>query len=266
MINQCRNEARSRARLWGVVLVVALVHAGTAHAQQSISSASVTGRVTDPSGAALAGARVVAHSLERNQPLQTVSLGRSRFDGLTLVLQSRRSRWGTLRASYTLSTSRDDAGNAFFSAPQDNVDVRADWGRSDNDQRHRVSLGGTTRPMAGIVLASVFSYGSAPPFNIQTGTDRNNDTNANDRPAGVGRNTGEGFDHATLDLRASRAFAVGHGHRVELLVDAFNLLNRTNFMVPNITFGPGLVPPSSFGRPTTAGDPRQVQLGLRWSF
>jgi hypothetical protein len=197
---------------------------------------------------------------------QFQDLGRSRFDGLTVAVHARRGPWGTLRASYTLSKAMDDAGNAFFSSPQDSRDVRADWGRSDNDQRHRLSLSGTTPSLAGVQLAYVFSYTSAPPFNIQTGTDRNNDTNANDRPAGVGRNTGNGFDSKTLDLRLSRPFLFGRGHRVEVLVDAFNVLNRSNFLIPNITFGPGSTPPASFGRPTTAGDPRQVQLGLRWSF
>ncbi len=83
-----------------------------------------------------------------------------------------------------------------------------DWGRSDNDQRHRVVLSGTAPTFKGVQFAYLFSYASAPPFNVQTGTDRNNDTNANDRPPGVGRNTGEGFDSATLDLRVSRSFTI----------------------------------------------------------
>jgi hypothetical protein len=59
------------------------------------------------------------------------------------------------------------------------------------------------------------------------GSDRNNDTNVNDRPPGVGRNTGVGFDFATLDLRLARRFALG-ATRVEAMVEAFNLLNRSN--------------------------------------
>ena len=60
------------------------------------------------------------------------------------------------------------------------------------------------RVVAGFQLSSIFRYGSALPFNIVTGADRNNDTNVNDRPVGVGRNTGEVFDFAALDLRLSR--------------------------------------------------------------
>jgi hypothetical protein len=192
--------------------------------------------------------------------------GRSRYDGVILSLDANGGRWGTLRASYTLSKAMDDAGNAFFSSPQDNADVHADWGRSDNDQRHRVTVSGTAPTLAGVQLAFLFSYASAPPFNIQTGTDRNGDTNANDRPVGVGRNTGLGFDAATLDLRLSRAFTIARRGQVEVMLDAFNVLNRANYLIPNNTWGPGATPRPGFGDATAAGDARQLQVGARWTF
>jgi hypothetical protein len=197
---------------------------------------------------------------------QFQSIGRSRYDGLILGLTSASTRLGTLRLSYTLSRTMDDAGNAFFSSPQDSLDVGADYGRSDNDQRHRLVISGTSPLPAGIQLAYLVNYASAPPFNIQTGGDRNNDTNVNDRPAGVGRNTGEGFDSATFDLRVARTFRVGGAHRVDVMVDAFNLLNRSNFLIPNNIIGTGATPPATFGRPTAAADPRQIQVGVRWAF
>jgi len=203
------------------------------------------------------------------------SIGRSQYDGLTLSLRARGERWGDLRAAYTLGRALDDAGNAFFSAPQDNNDVHADWGPSDNDQRHRVTLSGAVEParlarvshpaLRGWAVSWVYSYASAAPFNVQTGGDRNNDTNANDRPAGVGRNSARGFDSAALDLRIGRRLDVGRT-AVELSVDAFNVLNRVNLLFPNNTFGTGTVPLPSFGRPTAAGDPRQIQFGARVSF
>jgi hypothetical protein len=53
---------------------------------------------------------------------------------------------------------------------------------------------------------------------------------------------------------------------LEALVEAFNVLNRPNYQVPNNTFGPGPSPRLGFGLPGGAADPRQVQLGLRASF
>ena len=197
---------------------------------------------------------------------QFQGIGQSRFDGLILSGQVRGARGSTLRVAYTLSKTMDDAGNAFFSAPQDNANVHDDWGPSDNDQRHRVVVSGSATAGRLFTVAGLFGFSSAPPFNVQTGNDRNNDTNANDRPVGVGRNSARGFDNATLDLRISREFRLPRGHAIEAIADIFNLLNRSNFLIPNNIRGTGVVPPAAFGMPTAAADPRQVQLGLRWSF
>ena len=220
--------------------------------------------------AAEAAARNVAN-LGRPDPTvgnnsQYQSIGRSDYDGLTLALRHTGGRWGSHRASYTLSKALDNAGNAFFSSPQNNFDVDDDYGRSDNDQRHRLVLSGAAEIRWGLELSYIFSAASAPPFNIQTGGDRNGDTTVNDRPAGVARNTGEGFASAALDLRIGRQFAVGRGHSVELTVDGFNVLNQTNYLIPNNVIGTGTTPSPTFGRPTAAGDPRQLQVGARWSF
>jgi hypothetical protein len=54
-----------------------------------------------------------------------------------------------------------------------------------------------------------------------------------------------------------------------VMVEAFNVLNRTNLQIPNNTFGPGIYPINplpAFGQATAAGDPRQIQLGLRFGF
>ena len=200
------------------------------------------------------------------------SLGRARYDALTVSLRRQFTGSFGARLSYTLSKAEDDAGNAFFFSPQDNTDIRAEWGPSDNDQRHRVVMSaaleapdGLPAALRGFKLAGVFSYGSALPFNVLAGTDRNFDTNVNDRPEGVGRNSGRGFSFASLDLRLSRRFAVA-GAAVEVLVEGFNVLDRANYQLPNNTFGPGPLPRAGFGEPTAAADPRQVQLGLRVDF
>lgn len=101
---------------------------------------------------------------------------------------------------------------------------------------------------------------------LERGFDRNDDTNNNDRPIGVGRNTGRGFDLSSLDLRLSKKFTFGETRSLELLVEGFNVLNRSNFTVPNNVYGTGVAPLPSFGRPTQAFDPRQIQLGFRFAF
>jgi hypothetical protein len=206
------------------------------------------------------------------------SSGDSYYNGMTLSLNRRFRRWAGYRLSYTYSKAIDNTGNAFFFTPQDNANLRDERGRSDNDQRHMLALSGTLLVpqsgregglrclVSGLQFAPIFRYGSALPFNIVTGGDRNNDTNANDRPLGIARNAGRGFDFAALDLRLSKTFRLNERFGIETLVESFNTLNRANLQLPNATFGQGLTPLASFGKPTAAADPRQLQFGLRISF
>jgi hypothetical protein len=206
------------------------------------------------------------------------SAGDSYYNGMVVAFNKRAARWASLRVSYTLSKTIDDTGNFFFSTPQNNFDLRDDRGLSDNDQRHRLVVSGTLeaperineagprRLLRGFQLSYIYTYASRLPFNITTGNDRNFDTNNNDRPAGVGRNTGRGFDFASLDLRLSRRFRFTERVWLEVLAEGFNVLNRTNLAIPNNTFGTGTTPQQSFGQPTAAFDPRQFQLGLRLNY
>lgn len=206
------------------------------------------------------------------------SSGDSYYNGMVVAFNKRAAHWASLRVSYTLSKSIDDTGNFFFSTPQDNFNLRDDRGLSDNDQRHRlvvsgtveamerVRVGGPSRLLRGFQLSYIYTYASRLPFNIVTGNDRNFDTNNNDRPAGVGRNTGRGFDFASLDLRLSRRFRFTERLGLEVLAEGFNVLNRSNLAIPNNTFGTGTTPLSSFGQATAAFDPRQFQFGLRLSY
>lgn len=212
------------------------------------------------------------------------SIGDSWFSALTASLETRRAAWGSVRLSYTLSRSEDDAGNAFFQTPQIQNDVLADKGPSDNDQRHRLVVSGTVgdgpsqgvrRALAGFQIGWVYSYGSALPFNIVTGADNNNDTTVNDRPAGVGRNAGrmpcfadiaDTCGTASLDVRLSRPIAFGGARRLDLMLEAFNVFNRANVVNVNNTIGNGATPSATFRQVTAVADMRQLQLGARWSF
>ena len=54
----------------------------------------------------------------------------------------RPAAWGHYRISYTLSKSMNNVGETFFSSPIDPFDLSKDWGRSDDDQRHRLVVNG----------------------------------------------------------------------------------------------------------------------------
>ena len=204
--------------------------------------------------------------------------GDSYYNGMVISFNKWAARWANVRVSYTLSKTADDAGNFFFSTPQNNFNLRDDMGLSDNDQRHRLVISGSfqatpqgkeaglRRVLHGFQLSYIFTYASRLPFNVLLGSDRNFDTNNNDRPVGVGRNTGRGFDFASFDLRIGREFHLTDRVGLRILAEGFNLFNRANFSVPNNTFGTGTTPLPTFGQPTAAFDPRQLQFGLKLSF
>ena len=64
--------------------------------------------------------------------------GDSNYHGLHVTYLQRPRNWSSVRVTYTLSKSMNDLGEAFFSSPTDPTNVMKDWGRSDNDQRHRL--------------------------------------------------------------------------------------------------------------------------------
>lgn len=206
------------------------------------------------------------------------SSGDSYYNGLLVASRARAGRWAEMRLSYTLSKGIDNTGNFFFSSPQDNFNLRGDRGLSDNDQRHRVTATAVlTSPVtrspgllravaANWQLAPLFTYTSRLPFNVLAGTDLNNDTNLNDRPRGLGRNTGRGFDFASLDLRLSRTFPISERWSVQAIAESFNTLNRANAALPNAVFGTALQPRPAFGTATAMNNPRQLQFALRVSF
>jgi hypothetical protein len=213
---------------------------------------------------------------------QYSSLASSSYHGFHVSLVQRPSRWGYYRVSYTLSHAMEDVGEFFFSSPIDPFDLSKDWGRSDDDQRHRLVLNGTIhsslepahtaweRVSHGFQVSSLLQYYSALPFNITSGVTTIQGTAG--RPvvngAFIRRNSGIGPDFFSLNLRVSRIFRVGPV-QLEGLAEGFNLTNRENIVTVNGNFGSGSYPdrPSStFGQPTSVGDPRTFQFALRVAF
>ena len=207
----------------------------------------------------------------------------SNYHGLHLSFVQRPTRWGNYRVSYTFSKSMDNVGENFFSSPIDPLDLSKDWGRSDDDQRHRLVLYGSINssmaPAAtawqvvshGFQLSSMLQSYSALPLNITSGVTTIQGTAG--RPivngAFIGRNVGVGPDFFSLSMRLSRTFAIGTRVHVEGMVEAFNLTNRVNNLTVNAGFGSGAYPTNpltTFGQVTAVGDPRSLQFGARFRF
>jgi hypothetical protein len=194
----------------------------------------------------------------------------SAYHGLHVSLVERPAAWGSFRVTYTLSEAMDDVGEFFFSSPVDPFDIGKDWGRSDDDQRHRLVMDGAVT-VRGFQVSGLLQYYSAVPLNITSGVTTVQGTAG--RPivngAFIERNAGEGPDFFSLGARVGRTFRVGSRVRLEALAEGFNLTNRTNVVAINGNFGAGAYPanPSAtFGQSTAVSDPRAFQLGVRLRF
>jgi len=81
------------------------------------------------------------------------------------------------------------------------------------------------------------------------------------RQGTLGRNTLIGPGIRTVDLSMAKTTPIRERFKLEFRAEAFNALNRVNLNNPTTTRSSSL-----FGRITSAGDPRILQLGLRYRF
>jgi hypothetical protein len=203
--------------------------------------------------------------------------------------------------NYTLGQERNFADGA-TSLPSDNNNPDVDWGPSRGDIRHRLQIQGQAPLVFGIRTNVNFNRNSGAPYNMTTGRDDNNDGAFNDRPAGVTRNSLRGDATWGLNLNVSKRFAIGGlrtpatpanalggalfqrggqggggfggnqgGNRgggnqnsrysMELFAQASNVLNRVTR-----TGYVGNISSPLFGTPVALGQPRDINVGLRFNF
>ena len=209
------------------------------------------------------------------------SSAESKYQGVNFTLSRRNADNWIFDVNYTLSWDKSDDDNerdpfTFRYARADRLD--AEWGYSDRDQRHRLNAFLLNKLPGKVQLNNRFTYTSAQPASESCG-DGKNGTVAN-QPTGI-RATGggaricpngtilerntlrRGNEYASWDLRLARAIPVRNAQSVEAILEVFNVLGRNNFRDP--AFGSLLFNFDGTIR-SGLGDPRQVQLGLRYSF
>ncbi|HEY1304743.1 MAG TPA: TonB-dependent receptor [Vicinamibacterales bacterium] len=200
---------------------------------------------------------------------QIESTAFERSHSLTLTWRGRVANVFESYVQYVLASTTNDTSGA-FSFPANNYDLWLERGPADFDRRHRFNV------MANLVLPRGFQSGwvlsasSGAPFSVTTGFDDNGDTIANDRPAGVFRNSRRGPGTLQLDVRLAKSLDLarflggehsGKRHRLDFAVDVFNALNTTN-----VTGVVGVLSSPFFGRGNSAAPARAVQFSARYSF
>jgi outer membrane receptor protein involved in Fe transport len=195
---------------------------------------------------------------------QIESAGRGISNALEVTLRGNITRYFIGTAQYTLSKALNNTGGIAWFPAHSNT-FAGEWARADFDQRHRFNLLGSINPGKWFNLGIGLTLNSGRPYSETTGQDTNGDGLANDRPAGVPRNSLEGPGFAQLDLRCARDFYLTHtrdkGPTATIGLDAFNALNHTNY-VSYI----GTLSSPFFGHAVAANPPRRMQISFRFKF
>jgi carboxypeptidase family protein len=188
------------------------------------------------------------------------------------------------------------AGDPNF--PQDSANLDAEWGRSSFDVRHRFSVSFSYDLPFDFTVSGIVQMQSGRPFTVALLPEVDNSNTgrsslgfgANDRPnvsgnaassnptpgqwfntsafsmptfgtfGNAGRNILEGPGYQNVNLALLKRIPLGRTS-LQLRAEAFNLLNRVNFDLPDNFFGS-----STFGQILSAGSPRHIQFGARLMF
>jgi hypothetical protein len=246
---------------------------------------------------------VLRHPLTRPVPgFARISLfestADSRYNALAMELRRRFTRGFQFIAAYTFSVTKDNrpdqtmvvVGADDAKGLQNNLDINADWGRSDLDIKHRFvfspvyEIGAIQKEnaiarqlLSNWTFSGIVTLQSGFAYSALIAGDANRDGNpSTDRVPGTERN---GFTTPSVyifDARVTKTFKFGENYSLSILGEAFNLFNRSNIATVN-TGRYGIASSSSvvltnpaastpFGGARTFLGERQIQLGLRFRF
>jgi hypothetical protein len=200
---------------------------------------------------------------------QIESSGRAETHMVEFMLRGNITRYLNATVQYNLGHAFNDT-SGINARPVDNYDLSREWSRADFDERHRFNLLGTLNARDWFDIGVIIGLASGRPYSLTTGHDDNHDTIANDRPAGVRRNSLQGPELATVDLRWSKELFLrsakngkkaDEGPSIKVSVTAFNSFNRVNF-----TGYVGNMSSPFFGMPASARPARRVQIDVSFSF
>ena len=213
------------------------------------------------------------------------SIGESTYNALTVTFNRRMSRGIQAQATYTLAKAEDNApltGTYVVGSGDDRVsdpsNLDRDKGPTPFNQTHTFALSTVIAPQVegdglGAALANnnqlgiVVTANSGLPFNIRGNRDLNLDGILNDRPNGIGRNSGRLGRVFNVDLRYSRFIPIDGTLRAEFFAEAKNIAGVNRVVAVDALGNPSApLPAVDAFPPTSAYDQRQAQVGFKILF
>jgi hypothetical protein len=208
--------------------------------------------------------------------------GHSKYYAAILSLNGTFGKGHMLTSSLTWSEKKnlsDDFSPVFpFGYPNDPADPEAEYGYSRGHEDLRFVLSSVFRLPANFSLGATYIYGTGQPWNRLIGVDVNGDLVNSDRLPGVGRNDQDGPSFSQFNLRLTWTAVFGTHSGLDIILEAFNLFNTTNYDVNSVdpfefSSYPTYANPDleitenpNYGEYRATLAPLEVQLGLRYRF
>ena len=188
------------------------------------------------------------------ETMVTSSVGKSAYDGFTVGMRKRFSRRYQLEWNYTYAKDKDDDSNErdpFTDRAFDINNLQLDYAYSDRDIRHKFNFFTFIQMAWGLEGNFRVQGRTAQPITpgARTATNRNTDRKDN--------------KYFSFDWRIQRPFRLSERFAIIPVIEMFNTFNNANNINPLVT--PGLFNFDGFLR-QGVGDPRQVQLAVKFTF
>ena len=204
----------------------------------------------------------------------TQSSAESLYRGMTIGVRKRLTNGWQMEGNYVLSEDLDSDSNErdpFTFRYFNRFNFRKDYSFSDRDERHKFNFYAYGNLPLGFQTSIRMQAHTAQPITDNAlGTGTGAPCSANNSLTRVVAGIDCGRNHLrkdngyfTFDWRASRPFKFGDRYQLIPTAEAFNLFNNKNNVNPLVT--PALFNFDGFLR-QGVGDPREVQLSLRFAF
>jgi outer membrane receptor protein involved in Fe transport len=222
------------------------------------------------------------------------STAESEYNGLTLELRKRFGGKLQYNVAYTLGKVEDTVPDATAVVPNGSDDAKFasnpfdfgdDLAPGNNDQRHRLVVsglwdlsywrdaGGWRKGLLdGWALGWIATWQTGQPYSRTVTNDLNRDGNTRNDIVPGSRNSERLPDSFNVDLRVSKRIPLIGGAGLELIAEAFNLLDEDNINAQRNVFynyntaSNLLIPQTNFGDDIGAFDNRIVQLAAKITF
>ena len=226
--------------------------------------------------------------------IQFESTAKSEYNGLTLELRKRFNGYYQANLAYTLGQVTDTVPDATAVVPNGGDDAKfasnpfdfnADDAPGSNDQRHRLVLSGVwdlaywkgstgarKYLLDGWSISGIATWQSGQPYSKTVTNDLNRDGNTRNDIVPGSRNSVYLPDVYNIDLRIDKRIPLTSGINLDLIAEAFNLLDRDNINSQRNVFynydvtANLLIPQANFGQDIGALENRIVQLAVKLTF